>query len=157
MSNQKHTLLFRLVAESLTKAVAEGDKRKAKLAADQFVLLVDELAKDEATPDPDLVLNPDSDEACWDQLVAVARFLDEATNYCDLSSWIDLAVDELVQFGRAKQRKPEVVARLVEIEKVRSRMLAFIGNARGFVKDIENLYGCSLKDIRRYRSEGGGQ
>jgi hypothetical protein len=48
-----------------------------------------------------------------------------------------------------------VIARLVEVGKIRSRMLAFIAHARAFVKDCENLYGCNLKAIRRYRCQGG--
>ena len=156
MNSKERAVMVRQIAERMVEALAERDERKAKLATDQFVLLCEQAASAEAQPDAELVLDADSETASWDQLVAVARFLDGAANACDLSAWIDSAVDELLQFGQTKQQTPEVIARLVEVGKVRSRMRAFIAHARGFVKDIENLYGCRLKDIRRYRCEGGG-
>jgi hypothetical protein len=156
MNNQERAVLVRQIAERLAEAIAERDERKAKLATDQFVLLCEQAASAEAKPDPELVLRPTEEEACWDQIVAMARTLDDAVNVCDLSMEINASVYVLQEIGKQKSQTPEVVARLREIESARARLQSFILSARRYIGDVEILYGCSLADIQRCRCQGGG-
>ena len=146
-----HTLV-----NSIQQAIATGDQAKAKLVGDQVRLLCDQLAETDAKPERPLVLEVSEEEAHWDQIVSLARTLDDAVNVCDLSLEIALAFDELMKFGKAKVQTPEVVARIQEIRLTACRLNNFIDAARQYIADVENLYGCSLADIQRHRCQGGG-
>jgi hypothetical protein len=156
VNSNERAALVRQIAERLAEAIAERDERKAKLATDQFALLCEQVATAEAKPDPELVLRPTEEEACWDQIAGLARTLDDAVNVCDLSMEINASAYVLEEIGKQKAQTPEVVARLEEIETVRFRLQSFVDAARQYIADVENLYGCSLADIQRCRCERGG-
>ena len=132
----------------IQQAVATGDQAKAKLLGDQVRVLCEHLATADAKPEPKLVLQVSEEEAHWDQLVSLARTLNDAVNVCDLSLEIAVAFDELMKFGKAKVQTPEVVARIREIRLTACRLHNFIDASRQFIKDVESLYGCSLENIR---------
>jgi hypothetical protein len=137
------------IGAGIQQAVAAGDQAKARLLGDQVRLLCEQLAATDAEPELKLVLQVNEEEAHWDQIVSLARTLDDAVNVCDLSLEIALAFDELMKFGKAKVQTPEVVARIREIRLTACRLNNFIDAARQYIADVENLYGCSLADIQR--------
>ncbi len=145
-----HTLVA-----GIQQAVAAGDQAKAKLLGDQVRLLCDQLATADAKPDRQLVLEVGEEEAHWDQIVSLARTLNDAVNVCDLSLEIQVAFDELMTIGKAKEQTPQVVSRIRDIRLTACRLHSFIDASRQYIQDVENLYGCSLENILRAGRRGG--
>lgn len=141
----------------IQQAVAAGDQAKAKLLCDQVRLLCEQLAATDAKQERRLVLEVSEEEAHWDQIVSLARTLNDAVNVCDLSLEIQMAFDELMKIGKAKAQTPEVVSRIRDIRLTACRLHSFIDASRRYIQDVENLYGCSLENIHRAGRREGGQ